>query len=436
MRRKIFFIVTAVLSVLLIKTGFPQNTIKDSLNLEQALKLALKNQPLIMQAESEVRAAEAKISEQKSFDYPDVEGELSYSRVGPVPSIVFGSEIFNLFPANNYDAHVSARYQVYDFGKKDALLNLTKSYKVPAEEKINYIKNQLTYKTAQTFYTILFLQQSLDVKNDEIKTLKEHIGTADKRVENGTATDFDVLTTKVRVAAAENQKMDIKNAINKAKILMRALLGLPSDTPVNVSGSLKLPNSIVSKDSLINAALTQREEIKIATDSENSIKLQKEAAALGDKPSLNAFGSFGIKNGYMPNLKVLRGNWVVGLAANVPIFNGYRTDAKVQEAQANLDANDAHLLELERKIKAEVESSLSELNNSRNKLGTTELQVKQAEQALQRAKTQYQNGVITNLDLLDAETSLSEAQLLHLRVVYRNVINTYNVKEAAGDEIR
>ncbi len=90
MRRKIFFIVTAVLSVLLIKTGFPQNTIKDSLNLEQAIKLALKNQPLIMQAESEVRAAEAKISEQKSFDYPDVEGELSYSRVGPVPSIVFG----------------------------------------------------------------------------------------------------------------------------------------------------------------------------------------------------------------------------------------------------------------------------------------------------------------------------------------------------------
>ena len=436
MKRKIYLIVTVVLSILLIQTCFPRDAVKDSLNLEQALKLALKNQPLIMQAESEVRAAEAKISEQKSFDYPSFEGDLSYTRIGPVASIVFGSELFNLYPANNYDAHVSARYQVYDFGKKDALLDLTKSYKVTAEEKINYIKNQITYKTAQTFYTILFLEQSLAVKNEQIKTLEEHIGTANKKVENGTATDFDVLTTKVRVAAAENQKMDIENAINKAKIMMRALLGLSSDAPVNVSGNLELHNKVESKDSLINAALTQREEIKIATDAENSIKLQKQAASLGDKPSLNAIGSFGFKNGYMPNLKVLRGNWVVGLAANIPIFNGYRTDAKVQEAQASLDANDAHLLELERKIKAEVESSLSELNNSRNKLGTTELQVKQAEQAHQRAQTQYQNGVITNLDLLDSETSLSEAKLLHLRVVYQNVINSYNVKEAVGDEIR
>lgn len=436
MKKKIYSIATAFLSLLLIQTGFSQNSVKDSLSLDQALKLALKNQPLIMQAESEVKAAEARINEQKSFNYPDVEGDLSYTRLGPVASIVFGTELFHLYPANNYDAHVSARYRIYDFGKKNALLDLTRSYKVTAEEKINYIKNQLTYKTAQTFYTILFLEQSLAVKNDQIKTLEEHIGTADKRVENGTATDFDVLTTKVRVAAAENQKMDIKNAINKAKIMMRALLGLSSDAPVNVSGNLELPNTVENRDSLINAALSQREEIKIATDAENSIKLQQQAASLGDKPTLNAIGSFGFKNGYMPNLNVLRGNWVLGLAAHVPIFNGFRTDAKLQEVQADLDANDAHLLQLERKIKAEVESSLSELSNSRSKIGSTKLQVAQAEQALQRAQTQYKNGVITNLDLLDSETSLSEAKLLHLRVVYQNVINSYNVKEAVGDVIQ
>ena len=47
----------------------------------------------------------------------------------------------------------------------------------------------------------------------------------------------------------------------------------------------------------------------------------------------------------------------------------------------------------------------------------------------------YRDGVITNLDLIDAETSLSEAELLRLRVTYENVINTYSLMEAVGTSI-
>jgi outer membrane protein len=53
-----------------------------------------------------------------------------------------------------------------------------------------------------------------------------------------------------------------------------------------------------------------------------------------------------------------------------------------------------------------------------------------------RAEVRYRDGVITNLDLIDAETSLSEAELLSLKVSYENVINMYSLKEAVGEEIR
>ena len=91
---------------------------------------------------------------------------------------------------------------------------------------------------------------------------------------------------------------------------------------------------------------------------------------------------------------------------------------------------------MKRKINTEVQQAVSDLETSKAKLSSTQLQVDQAEQAVKRAEISYANGVITNLDLLDSETSLSEARLLHLRVVFRNVINAYNLKEAVGDVIR
>ncbi len=427
--------ITLILCMVLISRAYSQQNGGNAITLNDAINLSLKNQPLIKQAEQEINAAEAKIKEQKSFDYPVVEGELSYTRVSPVSSIMFGGTGFLLNPANNYNAKVSALYTVFDFGKRNAMLDLTKSFKLTAEEKVNFIKTNIGYKTVQAFYSVLFLEKSLKVKNDQIKTLEQHLDITQKKVDNGTATDFDVLTTKVRVAAAKNQKIDIENAIEKAKIALRTYLGLPKNSPVNLEGDLTLLNQTTDTDSLLSKAFVQREEIKIADYAGNSLKLQRHTASLADMPSLNAIADYGIRNGLMPNLDAWRGNWAVGFTASIPIFNGYRKDAQIEEVDANLNANDEHIAALKREIKTQVEQAASDLKTSRSKISLTELEVEQAEEARSRAEASYKNGVITNLDLLDAETSVSEAKLLHLQVIYQNVINTYNLREAVGDTL-
>ena len=430
-------VIAAVIAVIMFTNAvYTQNNLKGNLTLNKAIQLALKNQPLINQAEQEVNAAQAKINEQKSYYYPNVQADISYTRIGPIPAIQFGNESFILAPANNYDAHVSAGYNIFDFGRKNALLDLSKSYKLTVEEKTNYIKDELSYNTTKLFYSILYLEKSLGVKNNQIKTLEAHLDVTQKKVESGTATDFEVLTTKVRVASAENQKVDIENEIAKQKIALKSLLGLAADSSVDLQGDLSLLSMSINNDSLLELAYSQREELKIAQDAQKTIEQQKQVASLSDVPTLNAIASYGLKNGLMPNLDVLRGNWVVGISASVPIFNGNRKDAQIQEAEANLNANGAQISALKRKINMEVQQAISDLETSKAKLKSTQLQVEQATEAVKRADVSYINGVITNLDLLDAETSLSEAALLHLRVIFQNVINTYNLKKAVGDVIR
>ncbi len=429
-------LITSILSLIILSNGYSQQITSDSLTLKQAIKLTLTNQPLLNEAVEGINSAEAKIKEQNSSYYPNVNGDLSYTRIGPIPTIQFGGGGFKLAPDNNYDAHISASQLVYDFGRRNALMDLVKSYKLSAEDKLDLVKNNLSYRTVQAFYSILFLEKSIKVKDEQINTLKQHIDLANKKVQSGSATDFDVLTTEVKKAAVENEKIDIVNAFNKQKIYLKSLLGWPSGKELKLSGSFNQDTTTIDVQSMIDEAFHKRHEMKLAKDAEQSAMLSKQVASNTDNPALSVFGSYGFKNGYEPNLDVLRGNWAAGINASIPIFNGNIKDAKVEEAEANLKSSSAKILELERKIKTEVEQAAADLQSSKSKLKTTEIQVKHAQDAVSRAEIRYRDGVITNLDLIDAETSLAEAELLRLRVSYENVINTYALMEAIGKEVK
>jgi outer membrane protein len=428
--RKILLILILSLSIFI--NCFPQNATQDSLTLKDAIKLALTNQPLLQQALEQVNAAEAKINEQKSHYYPTIDGELSYTRIGPIPSIEFGGIGLELAPENNYDVHIMASQLLYDFGKRDALVDLLETYKLSSKDKIDLIKNNLTYQTIQAFYTILFLEKSINVKDEQISTLEKHLDITNKRMQSGSATDFDILTTQVKVADEQNQKIDIENTLNKEIINLKNLLGLSSSSSLNLKGEFIVDSTNYEAESLLNKAFNNRPEVKLAKDAEKSATVSKQVASLTDRPTLKLIGSYGFKNGYEPNIEVLRGNWAAGISASIPIFDGNIKDAKVEEADANLKSSSANILEIERNIKTEVEQANADLKANKLKIKTSELQVEHAKQAVQRAEAQYQNGIITNLDLIDTETSLAQARLMHLQIIYKNVLSYYNLQKAIG----
>ncbi len=413
-----------------------KNNMPDSLTVVRAIRITLKNQPLIKQAEDYVKIAATKIKEQQSFNYPQANVNLSYNFMGPIPTIKlpFGNEI-KFFPENNYNANINIGYMLFDFNRRNTVIELLKSNKLTEKEKVNLIKNQLAYRTVQTFYTILFLEKSLEVQQNQINVLKKHIEIAKKRVQSGSSIDLDVLTTKVRVAAAENGKIQTQNNLQKEKVFLRTLTGLKKNTPLNLSGKFLILFSHIKIDSLINSAYNNREELKVAKLYGKTAHIQKEVSELNDVPTVKLFGSYGLKNGYMPNLNALHGNWILGVTASLPIFNGFMKDAKVESAEADIKAVDDNIESLRQKIKAEIEQSALDLKASKQKMKNTLVEIKQAKKALQRAQLLYKNGVITNLTLLDAETYLTAAKLLYASALYKVTINGYKLKEAIGEKI-
>jgi len=424
-----------VLLFLIPEMNIAQTTEDDSLTLNRAIELTINNYPLIKQQEEKIKAADYMIEQQKSYFYPNIFGEASYARIGPLPSFSFGGNTLELAPANNYNFNVILNQQLYDFGKRNASIDLMKSYKQSAYDNVNFIKTNLSYQTLQSFYSILFLNKSIVVKDTQITALKEHLSVTNKRIQSGSATDYDALSTQVRISQAQSEKIELLNRIKQQQIIFKQLLGVPQDTIINIKGDFLVPEFSVNPDSLINVAFQKRPELKLAEDELITSHLQEHLASLGDMPSLNATLSYGIKNGYEPNLDVLRGNWLAGISLNVPIFNGFLTKNKENESKVNSNAADLNIVTLKRNIVSEIQQAQSGLNSNLDKLESTLTQVNFAKETVQRAIARYNNGVGTNLDLLDAETSLAQARLFYLQDLYRSILSSYQLKKAVGDVI-
>ena len=408
---------------------------QDSLTVEEAVRKALEHHPAIELALRNTEVSEARVLQSTVSEYPTVSAEAFYMRLGPVAALsipMLGD--FKLYPENNYDAHIGARYTLYDFGRTGAAVDLSRSRVRTSEDAWELTKTALTFQTIRAFYTVLLLEKSLRVQDEQIQALEAHLVVTEKKLNAGTTTRFDVLTTRVRVAMAQNQKIDLENALDHQETILRQLLSLPGGSAVAVKGEFRQYPLGVDTDSLMALALHQRTESKIVHDAGRSAELQYKVASLGRMPSLKLSANYGLKNGFIPNIDVLRGNYAAGMQIELPVFDGKRVEYQEEESRAQLRAEEARAKDVEQQIRSDVEQVVADAKAAVAKLRITDLQLQQAGEAVALARSRYENGTLTNLDLLDAEAAESAAKLMNLQALYRLVMSRFEQLRSVGAE--
>ncbi|MEJ2216013.1 MAG: TolC family protein [Gemmatimonadota bacterium] len=407
----------------------------DSLTVQQAVARVIANHPAVREASQGVAVSRARVEERQTAFSPVVAAEGLYSRIGPVEKLDFQGESFALYPANNYNANVSLRHTLYDWGRRQAAVDQARTMEKGATENVELVKSRLAYRTIGAFYAIIFLRDNIAVQDEEIAALQKHLDITQEKVRSGTATNFEVLTTQVRIATAKSQRVDLVDALEEQTIALRQLMGAPDDEPLNPAGDFMADTSAVNADSLVALALSQRPELTLARNAVTTAQAQTHLASLGDRPALNLDVTVGGKNGYIPNLNEIKPNFVAAMAFQFPIFDGHLTRTRVSESEAAVQAAQARVLSLQRQVTTEVRQATAAVQASMDKIRASQLQVQQAQAALELARTRYQAGVITNLDILDAETSLSGARLMELRARYALVQSRYRLRQAVGQKV-
>jgi len=273
----------------------------------------------------------------------------------------------------------------------------------------------------------------MDVVGEQLKTLNEDLKIAQKKLKNGSATDYDVLSIKVRIGEEKNRKLDLEDRKEKLKSTLRKLFGWDTDKAVNVKGALKLKKEEPISD--LTKVYTERPDYQVLQQQKKSLQQAYKLQSLTDMPMLSAGVTAGFKNGYQPDINEIIGNYSIGFQLKVPIFNGHITRYQKQEVQSNINSLNAQSRKLQRNIQEQVEQAKTDVRTGKQKLKTTDLQIKQAKEQLRLAKIRYKNGVITNTDLLAAETALTKARFEKVTTIYNILLSQYDLRKAMGEKI-
>jgi len=428
--------IVGILLFVFVTTTFSQSTITDTLTLNQLISNVIQNHPSIKETAEALNAADAKIGMAKAGYLPYIDVTGSYTRIGPVPSITiehFGS--FQMAPANNYNSNLNYSQTLYDFGRTKKDVDFQNENKNLTQQSIEQLKQEMSLLATRTFYSLVFLQDAIIIKNEQLQILNEHLDFVTKKKETGSATEYEILTTQVKISGIESQKIDIETARISTVSVINTLLGQPVSTSVIVKKELETNLPVLNADSLISYALNNRNEIKIAKQKEKLSDLVYQLTKSNYNPVLGIYASGGYKNGYFPDLNKLTANFDAGIGIKIPLFNGTRTKNNLLLAKSNIQFTNYETEVIRRNITNEVVQSQANVSASEKKINQFRLQLSQAQKALSLAEISYKSGVITNLDMLDAATSVSESRLYLLKAQIDYVVSTYMLKVAIGDKL-
>ena len=407
---------------------------KKPLTLDRAIHLVRENNPALKAAAEEINAADARITQSRSAYFPQISASAGYTWLDTVSKMSFGnSGEIQFMPNDNYDAKVTARATLLDFGKRGTNVNLAKSGKKTAEESLELARRELSFQTVQLFYGILFLRENLRVEEKELASLNKALDYTTKRYQAGSATRFDVLSTEVRIAATRNRTLDIEHELRRSELTLRRLTGIAENAPLSLQGSFALTPKAPADSGLVAQALELRLELQLSREHERAAKLHRSLAMKQGVPVVTGSISYGVTNGYQPDINEMRNNVAAGLHLEIPLFTGFRTSAERQESAALMRAATQRRIDTEQQVKTDVEESLHALQTASEKITTTEVQVQQAELAARHVRARYENGMATALDLLDTEASLSQAELARLQAAYAYVMSNYTLKRVTGE---
>jgi outer membrane protein TolC len=355
-----------------------------------------------------------------------------YTYMSLRPYVAIGDVALYETVQDSYGATLTLRQLLTDFGRTDAAVELARSGEITARDALDEARTQLGYEAIQGFYGTLLLRDSVAVAEDDIRALEEALRISEKKYAGGTATKFDLLTTRVRLAAARNRLADTRASLEKQEASLRQLLGLDPGSPLELSGDFGADFQVPDVSEAIAEGLRNRPEMRLAADAERTAQLRLSAAEREDRPVVAAQATGGVSNGYLPDLYDKRGYVTAGVSVSVPILTGGRTAGEKAEARADLRAASADGSEAGRRIATDVEGAVADLTAAKTRLAGADALVSQAREALALARSRYANGVVTNFELLDAQSDEHSAELSRLQARYDCTLARQAVARASG----
>ena len=391
-----------------------------NITLDETIQRAFENNRTIKESVAEREGAFWSLSEARRQTNPKVTWEFNGQK--------FGGQYYRSYDYHrSFSNSGSISMPVYQGGRlKEGRLSARyalSSADLSLENTMQTVRLQSTIY----YFDVLQYRNLVEVYEEEVLTLQEHLRNVNAQFRVGTVAKVDVLESQVELANAMQNLVNIQNRYDIAVAELNNYIGLPADTILRPQDTLAYRRYDLNLGDCTAYALENRADAAMADYAVKRAESAKRSAKSGWYPSVNASISKGLTNENLINHKVTD-QWTAGVSASWNVFDGGITRAQVNQAEADLIRAKEVAAQTREQVQLDVQSAYLQLHAAERNIGTTQAAVILGEENYKIAQVRYAAGVGTNLDVMDASRKLTEARSNYFTALYN-----YNTAKASLD---
>ena len=426
-----------------------QETNPNSFSLQQSIDYAYKNSPNYLNAENDVLMAKYKRKEVVGMAFPQISTSVDIKNfleipTSLIPGAVFGAPAGTFIPVKfgtTFQAQGTASASLLVFSA-DYLIGLKATKEMIGLMNINVTrsKTELVSQVSKAYYSVLVNKERIKLLDANITKLEKLLNETRAFNQQGFVEQIDVDRLEVAFNNLTTEKQKIERLITLSENVLKFQMGFTGKENLVLTDSLVVSDNSENMDAS-KIDITKRSEYQMLESQQRLNTINVKRLKFGYLPTLVAYGSLGYA-GMRNDLDYFKRshNWyptaLIGATLSLNLFDGFQRHYKIQQAKLDFKKGENNLKNLQLAI--ELESAQSEVNYN-NAVSTLQVQkrnMKLAENIYNVSEKKYEQGVGSNLEVINAQASLKESETNYFNAVYDMLVYKVDYLKATGSLVK
>lgn len=428
-----------------------------AMNLKQCIDYALVHSSTIANAKLDEYIAYAKIGETRAIGLPQInisadaidnptlkklffKGDNNFLQGTPAftgngNDVAAVDNFFQL--RSSGDANITASQIIFN-GSYIVGLQTSKTFAELSKKSSQKAAIDVIESIKKAYYMVLINKERLISIASNISRLDSILLQTERLNKNGFVEKLDVNRLEVRKLNLISEKQKFENISNLSLALLKFQMGYPAKDPININENIEQLKSTISNTPIENTTIEYGQRIEYSLlETKKKLDLQKlRYVNSGYLPSLAAFGTLGYTRSDVKFGNLFKKEWfdysMVGLSFKLPIFDGLSKYYQAQQAKLELKKTENTMQNFKELIDFQTTQSSITYNNAIKTLETQTQNIALAKEIARITKIKYQEGVGSNIEFINAEADLKDAQTNYYDAIYQVLVALVEHQKSIG----
>ena len=420
-------------------------------SLQEAIQYGLTHNINVKNTQTDAQSAESRIGEIRSVGLPQVSASVNILDNLIIQKAILPAAFVGGSPDDppvaipfgvKYSGTAAAQLNQIIFNAQWLLgLKAAQAYRELAVKNVTQSKIQVAENVSKAYYSVLVAEERaklLDLNIQRLDSLTREMSAMNQK---GFVEKLDVDRLEVSLNNLKTERSKVQNLVDLSYYMLKFQMGMKLDDAIVLTDRIN-ENEVarieteVKADNNASFSYDQRIDYSILKSNLLLSEMDVENNKRGYYPTVAAFAGYGYNTGRNKFSQLFTSPWFnnanIGLSVNIPVFDGFAKKYKIQQAKFTVDKVKQSMSLVEQSIDLQIRSANITIVNGLETLKSQKRNLDLAQEVVRVSKIKYQSGTGSNIEVINAESALKEAQTNYFASLYDLLLAKIDLDKAQG----